>query len=102
MITFDNIWFWQEEKLVLKNVAFTIKSDERVAILGPSGAGKTTIFKLILGLLPPDSGKVIIDGRDIATLTRDTIDRERLKFSIVFQEGALFDSLSVRDNVAFY
>lgn len=102
MITFDNIWFWQEEKLVLKNVAFTIKSDERVAILGPSGAGKTTIFKLILGLLPPDSGRVLIDGQDIATLTRDTLDRERLKFSIVFQEGALFDSLSVRDNVAFY
>lgn len=102
MITFDNIWFWQEERPVLKDVAFTIKTEERVAILGPSGAGKTTILKLILGLLPPDSGRVLIDEQNIALLTEDILDRVRLKFSIVFQEGALFDSLSVRDNVAFY
>jgi phospholipid/cholesterol/gamma-HCH transport system ATP-binding protein len=102
MITFDNVWFWQEERPVLKDIAFTIKTNERVAILGPSGAGKTTILKLILGLLPPDSGRVIIDEQNIALLTEDAIDRVRLKFSIVFQEGALFDSLTVRDNVAFY
>jgi phospholipid/cholesterol/gamma-HCH transport system ATP-binding protein len=102
MITFDNVWFWAEERLVLKDIAFTIKSDERIAILGPSGAGKTTIFKLVLGLIPPDSGRVIIDGTDIASLRGDSLDKERLKFSIVFQEGALFDSLSVKDNVAFY
>lgn len=102
MITFDNIWLWQEERAVLKDIDFTIKTDERVAILGPSGAGKTTILKLILGLLHPDSGRVIIDKQDIAKLTEDAIDRVRLKFSIVFQEGALFDSLSVKDNVAFY
>jgi phospholipid/cholesterol/gamma-HCH transport system ATP-binding protein len=102
MITFEDIWFWQEERPVLKDVTFTIRTNERVAILGPSGAGKTTILKLILGLIPPDSGKILIDGQDLASLTGDILDKERLKFSIVFQEGALFDSLSVRDNVAFY
>ncbi len=102
MIQFKNIWLWQEDRPVLKDLNFTIKFDERVAILGPSGAGKTTILKLILGLLPPDSGKVIIDSNDLSQLKSDRLDKIRLKFSIVFQEGALFDSLSVKDNVAFY
>ena len=102
MIIFDNIWFWQEERPVLKGINFSIRSDERVAILGPSGAGKTTILKLILGLSPPDSGRVLINNKDIGLLKEDLLNKERLTFSIVFQEGALFDSLSVRDNVAFY
>lgn len=102
MITFSDLWFWQENQPVLKGLNFTINSDERVAILGPSGSGKTTILKLILGLLRPDSGQVIIDGTDIAKISEDALDQIRLKFSIVFQEGALFDSLSVKDNVAFF
>jgi phospholipid/cholesterol/gamma-HCH transport system ATP-binding protein len=102
MITFEDIWLWQEERLVLKGINCTIKTNERVAILGPSGAGKTTILKLILGLLHPDSGRVLIDNENIALLSEETLDKLRLKFSIVFQEGALFDSLSVRENVAFF
>ncbi|HEX2957126.1 MAG TPA: ATP-binding cassette domain-containing protein [Chitinispirillaceae bacterium] len=102
MITFKDVWLWQEERPILKGVGFTIKSNERVAILGPSGAGKTTILKLILRLLIPDSGQVLLDGIDIASIKEGKLDQIRLRFSIVFQEGALFDSLSVRDNVAFY
>lgn len=102
MVTFKDVWLWQELKPVLKGVNFNIESDERVAILGPSGAGKTTILKLILGLLVPDSGKVLIDGTDIASIKERKLDKIRLRFSIVFQEGALFDSLTVKDNVAFY
>ena len=74
---------------------------ERVAILGGSGDGKTTILKLIIGLLKPDSGKILIDGEDIAEKTEDELRDIRIKFSMVFQDGALFDSLSVKENVAF-
>ncbi len=102
MITFDNVWLFQDERAVLKNVTFLIKNGEKVAILGPSGAGKTTILRLILGLITPDSGRVLIDGEDYMHLSESKRENVRLKFSIVFQEGALFDSLSVKDNVGFY
>jgi phospholipid/cholesterol/gamma-HCH transport system ATP-binding protein len=102
MITFDNVWLFQDERAVLKNVTFLIKSGEKVAILGPSGAGKTTILRLILGLVTPDSGRVMIDGEDYLYLSENKREKVRLKFSIVFQEGALFDSLSVKENVGFY
>jgi phospholipid/cholesterol/gamma-HCH transport system ATP-binding protein len=102
MITFDNVWLFQDERAILKNVTFFIENDEKVAILGPSGAGKTTILRLILGLVTPDSGRVLIDGDDYVHLSESKREKVRLKFSIVFQEGALFDSLSVKENVGFY
>jgi phospholipid/cholesterol/gamma-HCH transport system ATP-binding protein len=102
MITFENVWLWQDERPILKDVSFTIKTDERIAILGPSGAGKTTILKLILGLLFPDSGKIICNTIDLSSISINKLNKLRLNYSIVFQEGALFDSLSVRDNVGFF
>jgi phospholipid/cholesterol/gamma-HCH transport system ATP-binding protein len=101
MIIFDKVWFSYETHHVLKDVNFSINDKERVAILGGSGEGKTTILKLILGLIRPDSGKIIIDGEDITNKTEDELRGVRMKFSIVFQEGALFDSLNVKENVAF-
>jgi phospholipid/cholesterol/gamma-HCH transport system ATP-binding protein len=102
LIVFKNLWFWREDQPVLKEINFEIKSNERVAILGPSGVGKTTILKLILGLIHPDFGQVLINNVDLSKASEDKLDLIRLKFSIVFQEGALFDSLSVKENVAFY
>jgi phospholipid/cholesterol/gamma-HCH transport system ATP-binding protein len=101
MIVFEKVWFAYNTRYVLKDISFTINSSERVAILGESGEGKTTILRLILGLIRPDSGKIIIDGDDIANKTEDEFREVRRKFSIVFQEGALFDSLNVKENVAF-
>jgi phospholipid/cholesterol/gamma-HCH transport system ATP-binding protein len=101
MIVFDQVWFSYGMRPILKDVSFSIKADERVAILGESGGGKTTVLKLILGLLRPDSGKIMIDGEDITGKTEDELRTVRMKFSIVFQEGALFDSLNVKENVAF-
>jgi phospholipid/cholesterol/gamma-HCH transport system ATP-binding protein len=85
----------------LRDVTFSIPFNQRVAILGGSGDGKTTLLKLILGLLRPDSGRIIIDGKDITDKKEDELREIRTKFSIVFQEGALFDSLNVKENVAF-
>ncbi len=101
MITFDRVSFSYGSKQVLKDVSFSIDKDERLAILGESGGGKTTVLKLMLGLLRPDSGKILIDGEDITDKKESALREIRLKLSIVFQEGALFDSLSVKENVAF-
>jgi phospholipid/cholesterol/gamma-HCH transport system ATP-binding protein len=101
MILFDKVSFSYGPQQVLRGVSFSISSNERVAILGASGEGKTTILKLILGLFRPDSGRIVIDGEDIADKTEEELREVRMKFSIVFQEGALFDSLNVKENVAF-
>ena len=101
MIRFDNVWFSYNTKQVLKGINFSMHADEKIAILGESGEGKTTILRLILGLIQPDSGHIIIDGEDIVNKTENNLSQVRRKFSIVFQEGALFDSLNVKENVAF-
>lgn len=101
MIIFEKVSFSYGNNHILRDVNFSISEHERVAILGGSGEGKTTILKLILGLIRPDSGKIIIEGEDITDKTEDELREVRMKFSIVFQEGALFDSLNVKENVAF-
>jgi len=101
MIEFDRVSFSYGNRLVLNDLSFSVHEDERVAILGGSGDGKTTVLKLIVGLLRPDSGKILIDGKDITEKTEDKLRDIRIKFSMVFQDGALFDSLSVKENVAF-
>lgn len=101
MIVFDRVSFSYGIQEVLKEVSFSVPFNEKVAVLGGSGDGKTTLLKLILGLLRPDSGKIIIDREDITVKKEDELREIRTKFSIVFQEGALFDSLNVKENVAF-
>jgi phospholipid/cholesterol/gamma-HCH transport system ATP-binding protein len=101
VIDFQKVSFSYGSRSVLKEVSFRIGGMERVAILGGSGEGKTTVLKLILGLLRPDSGRILIDGEDVTDKNEDELREIRVKFSIVFQEGALFDSLNVKENVAF-
>jgi phospholipid/cholesterol/gamma-HCH transport system ATP-binding protein len=101
MIEFEHVLFSYGAREVLRDISFSINFHEKVAILGGSGDGKTTILRLIMGLLRPDSGRILIDGEDISSKTEDELREIRMKFSIVFQEGALFDSLNVKENVAF-
>jgi phospholipid/cholesterol/gamma-HCH transport system ATP-binding protein len=101
MIEFQDVTIVYNGRPVMDRVSFTAQFHEKIAILGSSGAGKTTILKLIVGLDQPDSGRILINGTDISALTEAELRDIRMNFSIVFQEGALFDSLSVRDNVAF-
>jgi phospholipid/cholesterol/gamma-HCH transport system ATP-binding protein len=101
MIEFDDVSFSYGSRSILKNISFSIQASEKVAVLGGSGEGKTTILKLVLGLLQPDSGGILVQGEDITGKSEDELRGFRMKFSIVFQEGALFDSLSVKENVAF-
>lgn len=101
MIEFQDVTIVYNGRHVMDRVSFTAQFHEKIAILGVSGGGKTTILKLIVGLEQPDSGRILIDGTDISSLTEAELRDIRMNFSIVFQEGALFDSLNVRDNVAF-
>jgi phospholipid/cholesterol/gamma-HCH transport system ATP-binding protein len=101
MIEFQDVTVVYNGRSVMDRVSFAVQFHEKIAILGASGEGKTTILKLIVGLERPDSGRILIDGTDISALTEAELRDVRMNFSIVFQEGALFDSLSVRENVAF-
>jgi len=101
MIEFREVTLAYGNHVVLDRMSFRAQFHEKIAILGGSGEGKTTILRLILGLVRPDDGKIFIDGQDITELSESQLRDFRMKFSIVFQEGALFDSMNVRENVAF-
>ena len=90
-----------DERVILNKLSFSVRKGETKIILGGSGGGKSTIIKLVLGLLKPDSGRVLVDGEDITDYNEAQMMSVRKKIGMVFQEGALFDSLSVYDNVAY-
>jgi phospholipid/cholesterol/gamma-HCH transport system ATP-binding protein len=89
------------EHKVLTGINLSIPSGSTCVILGGSGSGKTVLMKHMIGLLKPDSGKMIIDGEDIVPMGTDALERVRRKFGMVFQAAALFDSMNVYENVAF-
>jgi phospholipid/cholesterol/gamma-HCH transport system ATP-binding protein len=100
-IEFRNVVLAFDDRVILDNLSFKVMKGETKIILGGSGGGKSTIIKLVLGLLKPDSGQVLVDGEDITEHSEEQMMSVRKKIGMVFQEGALFDSLSVYDNVAY-
>jgi len=100
-IEFRNVTIEFDDRKVLNDLSFKVMKGETKIILGGSGCGKSTTIKLVLGLLKPDSGQVLVDGEDITNYSEVQMVPVRKKIGMIFQEGALFDSLSVYDNVAF-
>src|SRR3954464_1191823 len=100
-IEFRDVHLGFDDRKVLNGLSFKVMKGETKIILGGSGGGKSTIIKLVLGLLKPDSGHVLVEGEDVTDYSEDQMMRVRKNIGMVFQEGALFDSLSVYDNVAF-
>ncbi len=100
VISIENVSLAFEEP-ILENVSFAANEGETVVVVGESGTGKSTILKLLLRLLVPDAGRVSIDGEDITHLTFDDALKVRQKMGMVFQGAALFDSMSVYENVAY-
>jgi len=100
-IIFENVSLRFDELTVLDSVSFELKRGETKVVLGIAGSGKSTILKLCLGLLKPDSGRIYVLGHDITVMSEEELFDLRSKIGIVFQESALFDSLNVRANVAF-
>jgi phospholipid/cholesterol/gamma-HCH transport system ATP-binding protein len=101
IVVFDNVSIAFDENRVLDGISFRLPKGETKAIFGVAGSGKSTILKLTLGLLKPDSGHIYVLGDDVTQMSEDSLFELRRKIGMVFQESALFDSLPVRDNVAF-
>ena len=100
-IEFRDVVLAFDERVVLNKLSFRVLKGETKIILGGSGGGKSTIIKLVLGLLKPDEGRILVDGEDITDYNEVQMMTVRKRIGMVFQEGALFDSLSVYDNVAY-
>jgi phospholipid/cholesterol/gamma-HCH transport system ATP-binding protein len=100
-IEFRDVELAFDDKVILDRVNFTVRKGETKIVLGGSGGGKSTIINLVLGLLKPDAGEILIDGENIIGLDDQEMIQIRKKIGMVFQEGALFDSLSVYENVAY-
>lgn len=100
-IEFRNVTMVFDNRKILNDLSFKVMKGETKIILGGSGCGKSTTIKLVLGLLKPDSGQILVDGEDITNYNEVQMMRVRKKIGMIFQEGALFDSLSVYENVAF-
>src|SRR5215472_12319892 len=100
-VVFENVTIGFENKPVLDNLSFTVKPGETRILLGPAGVGKSVLLKLADGLLRPDSGRIFIFGEEVSAMPEEELFKLRGRVGIVFQEGALFDSLTVRDNVGY-
>ena len=100
-IRFENVSIAFEDNVVLDGISFELMHGETKAIFGVAGSGKSTLLKLALGLIRPDSGRIFVLGEEVTAMTEDQLFELRRRVGIVFQESALFDSLNVRENVAF-
>lgn len=101
MISIRHVYQTFGSRQILKDVSLTVKDGETMVILGASGSGKSTLLKLIIGLLKPTSGEVMVNGKDMVRLSEAELNHERRHMGFVFQYSALFDSMTVKENVAF-
>ena len=101
MIAIDNLWKTFGRQEVLHGVSLEVQQGDFVALVGMSGSGKSLLLKHLVRLMVPDSGRVLVEGRDLALLSRSELEKLRSRIGYVFQSGALFDSLTVYENVAF-
>lgn len=101
VVVFDKVSLAFDDKVILRSVSFTLLKGRTKIILGGSGAGKSTVLKLILGLWKPDSGVIGVNGRRVDQMKERDLMKVRAELGMVFQEGALFDSLTVRENVGY-
>jgi phospholipid/cholesterol/gamma-HCH transport system ATP-binding protein len=101
IVVFDKVDLAFDDKVILRQVSFTLQTGHTKIFLGASGAGKSTILRLALGLLKPDAGHIFVNGEQIDGMSEDALMHVRADLGMVFQEGALFDSLTVRENVGY-
>jgi phospholipid/cholesterol/gamma-HCH transport system ATP-binding protein len=101
MISFSHVSMWFGDHKVLDNVSFKVNRGETLCILGKSGVGKSVSLRILMGFLRPQVGSIRLDGEEINGLTEEGMQAIRKRVTMVFQNGALFDSLTVRENVAF-
>lgn len=101
IVSLQGISMQFRQHAILRDISLDIPRGQTLCIIGESGCGKTVMLKLMIGLLRPTKGRVLFDGRDLSSLSEAELNRARLRFGFLFQMAALFDSLTVYDNVAF-
>ena len=101
MLELKNVSMSFQDRRILDDVSLQVQRGEILVIIGPSGSGKSTLLRLMIGLLKPDSGQIWVDGREISHLDEDELNQIRRNMGMVFQYSALFDSMTVGENVAF-
>jgi len=101
MISFSHVSMWFGERKILDNVSFTVNRGQTLCILGRSGVGKSVALRILMGFLKPQVGSIRVDGQEINGFSEEDMQSVRKRVTMVFQNGALFDSLTVRENVAF-
>ena len=103
LISFENVYYAYPgaDEYALDDISFEIQEGGTEIILGGSGSGKSTILKLVQGLIKPESGRILVDGTEVSGITESDLMKVRADIGMVFQEGALFDSLSVAENIGF-
>ncbi|MCM2356778.1 MAG: ABC transporter ATP-binding protein [Geobacteraceae bacterium] len=101
MIKLVNVTKSFDSQVVLNNLTLEVPPGKITAVIGPSGEGKSVLLKHMIGLLRPESGEVLVEGEDITRMGRGSLNRVREKFGMLFQNAALFDSMTVFENVAF-
>ena len=101
MIEVRNLTFRYNTHIILDDLSFTLNADETIVVIGRSGVGKSTLIRCILGLEKPESGGILVDGADITQMSEAELNLIRRDFGMLFQSGALFNSLTVAENIAF-
>ncbi len=101
IIAFKDVHKYFGKKKVLRGISFEIEEGSVAVVMGPSGTGKSTVIKLMVGLIKPTKGKVVVEGMDVGSLDQEGLLELRKKIGFAFQFGALFDSMTIYDNVAF-
>jgi phospholipid/cholesterol/gamma-HCH transport system ATP-binding protein len=101
VVSFKNVYLSFHGKSVLEDISFEVNSGETRILLGPAGVGKSVLLKLVNGLIKPDKGRIRVFGQEVETMRERDLFKLRANIGSVFQEGALFDSMTVRDNVGY-
>ncbi|WP_208646774.1 ABC transporter ATP-binding protein [Pedobacter jejuensis] len=101
VIVIENLYKKFGDNVILENFSLSVKREENVVVLGKSGAGKSVLIKCIIGLLKPDKGKILVFGEDITMMDEDELATARTKIGFLFQANALYDSMTVRENLEF-
>jgi len=101
LIEVRNLVFRYNNRVILDDLSFTLNEDETTVVIGRSGVGKSTLLRCILGLVKPDFGSIIVNGSDVTSITEEELNLIRRDFGMLFQGAALFNSMTVGENVAF-
>src|SRR5271155_5487970 len=101
LVSFAHVSMWFGDRKILDNISFSVNRGETLCILGRSGVGKSVSLRILMGFLKPQVGSIRVDGEEINAYTEEGMQAIRKRVTMVFQNGALFDSLTVRENIAF-